>query len=218
MLWAVGDSITYGFYDQTVPNPLVDGYAARVAATLGLPISNTAASGATLLGGPGVGQASILAQMLALVPPNRYDVVLTMLGTNDMIAYGTDASKLASFSAGLRQGLLWLTSKRRVPDHAPAPRFGQPPSSPDGPAVFVGNTLAQSPYQGSASEAARAAYSAQIAADAAYVNGFGRRVVVVDANASFDPTTQAPVDGLHPSSSGHISIAAAYLAAIRSHL
>lgn len=226
MIRAVGDSITYGFYDSVypappnpLPDPLVNGYAAMTAAALGLAIGNTSFPGATMLGISG--SASILAQMLALDPPSRYDIVLTMLGTNDMLLSGTDPTALANFSTGLREGLLWLTSNRRVPEPRTErerwrARTERPAAVPDGCRVFIGNTLAQSPYTGSASDAARALYTAQIEADAAYVNGRAGRVYVVDANAVFDPATQSP-DGLHPSTAGHAAISGAYLAAIRAH-
>jgi lysophospholipase L1-like esterase len=226
MLYAVGDSITFGFYGAgypTFPNPLVDGYAATVAATLGLPIANTAFPGATMLGVGG--SASILQQMLALTPPYRDDLVVTMLGTNDLLVSGTDAAALAAFSAGLRQGLVWLTSGRGrrfplTPYERWLARAGQLPGVVDGCRVFVGNTPRQSVYTPPGSAAAQEAYSAQVAADVAWAQGQGRRVWLVDAEAAYDPATQGadPPTSVHPGPSGHASIAAAYLAAIRAHL
>jgi lysophospholipase L1-like esterase len=223
---AFGTSITYGFYDSVYPappnpppDPLVDGYAARTAAALGVGIVNHGISGATMLGGPGVGQASILDEMLAVGPPSRHDLCVMEAGTNDIIAYGTDPTQLAAFSAGLRQGLLWITSHRRTPEPRTIrdlllARRGQVPTLADGCAVFVGNCPRQSPYSGAASPAAQALYAAQMASDVAAVAATGRRVYLVDIAAAFDPVTQSP-DGIHPSPAGHAAIAAAFLTAMQ---
>lgn len=218
---AFGDSVTRGALASTT----AQGYAALVASARGHALTNYAEGGATMLGGPAEHQTSILAQMLAVAPPSAGEIVVMALGINDIIAYGTDATQLASFAEGLETGLLHLTSKRRIPDPATAWEREQVlrgrtlPSVPDGPRVFVGNTLSQSVYQGSASAAARTAYSDVIAAKVLALQARGRRAYYVDINAAYDPSTQGadPPSNIHPGNDGHADIAAAVLAEIEAH-
>jgi lysophospholipase L1-like esterase len=227
MLWAVGDSITYGFYGAgypTTPNPLTDGYVARTAAALGVPLSNTAVSGATVLGI--AGSASILQQMLNLEAPDRYDLVVTMLGTNDLIQSGTDAAALTAFKNGAVAGLLHLASNRVRPTYRTErdryrARAARPSSVAAPCALFVGNTPKQlggySPPNGSA--AAQALYSAAVADVVATVAAEGVPCYLVDVASVYDPATMGadPPYSIHPTPAGHDAIAAAYLAVIRSH-
>lgn len=222
---AFGTSITYGFYDSVYPyppnpppNPMVNGYAARLATQLQVGIANYAVSGATMNGGPGVGQASILVEMLAVALPARGDICVLEAGTNDVIAYGTDATQLTAFTAGLEQGLLWITGRRRTPRPLTErerilARQGRLRAIPDGCAVFVGNTLKQSPYTGAGSSAAQIAYAAACADAVAAVAAQGRRVYLVDIASVFDPATQSP-DGIHPDGAGHLAIKNAFYSAI----
>jgi lysophospholipase L1-like esterase len=210
---AFGTSITVGFSATGL-----NGYAPLVASQLQVGISNHAISGATMLGGPGVGQASILAEMLATAPPGRGDLCVMEAGTNDVIAYGTDATQVTAFQAGLQQGLLWITGHRRVPRplterERVLARQRKLGAIQGGCSVFVGNTPRQSPYTGAGSSAAQLAY-AQACADAvAAVAAQGRRVYLVDIASVFDPATQSP-DGIHPDDAGHLAIKTAFSTAI----
>jgi hypothetical protein len=216
-VFAFGDSITYGAEATGF-----HGYASIVADALGLPIDNRAIPGAAMVVPP---DDAILGQMLGFTPPSRYEIGVTLLGTNDGNVFGTDAGALADFKAGLQEGLLHLTSRRRVPEPKTdrerlLARQHLLPSVPDGPRVFVGNTPKQIPGHeiGLFSPTVQALYAAAVAEAVAAVAAQNRRVYLVDVASVYDPATMDGSDpsGIHPADSGHAAIAAAFLAAIRS--
>lgn len=216
-MYAFGDSITVG---KEASNYATLGYAGRVAATLGLPLDNRAVSGVAM----NTASTGILAQMLLAAPPPRQDLCVLIAGTNDMGGYGTDATRLAEFTAALQEGLLYLTSRRRSPEPKSAReralvRQGRRLSTvADGCRVYVGNTPKQvtGSYVGLGSPAAQALYAAAVAAAVANVAARGRRVYLVDVASAYDPATQGnqPPSGIHPGDSGHLAIANAFLAAM----
>jgi lysophospholipase L1-like esterase len=214
---AFGDSITYGLYASDVATL---GYAGLLASTLGVGIENVAIAGATLLGTEG--QPSILAQILPHAPPPRYTPCVTIVGTNDAIAYGTDAGRLATFQAGLEEGLLHLTSRRRtrepktVEEIILALKGGAPPSVSESCTVWIGTMTRQSAWFGSSSEAAWAAYVAATTAAVSAVGSRGRDVRLVDTASAYDPDTMGadPPMNIHPNDVGHLALKTAFYTAM----
>jgi lysophospholipase L1-like esterase len=210
-----GDSIALGG-DASAPS--LYGYAA-----LGVPVTNHAVGGALMYNE--IVPPAIRTQMLAVSPPSRYELVVMNCGTNDMGLYGSDATALAAFKAALQEGLLYLTSRRRIPEPKNARerlllRQHRLPSVTDGPRVFVGNTPKQIPgsYVGNGSPTVQALYATAVADTVAAVAAQRRRVYLVDMASAYDPVTMdgSLPSGIHPNDTGHAAIAAAFLAVIRS--
>lgn len=216
-MYAVGDSITYGL---GASDRATTSYVAVLSAALGLGVVNKAVSGTALYGA----SPNISDQILSTPPPARHDIVVTTLGTNDSIIYGTDATALATFASVLEARLLYLTSRvrpaeprderQRVLD---ALRGTRPATRADGCAVWVGTTPYENVghYAGAASPAAVDAYAAAITSAVANVRARGRRVYLVDIHAAYDPATMSDeVGGVHPNDTGHAVFAATFLAAM----
>jgi len=198
-MYAFGDSFTYGLLAS---DPSTTAYVPLLAAKLGVGVVNKGFPGATMAGVP-PSQPSILAQMLGVPPLLRGDVGVTILGVNE-IDYSE--SKQLEFSALLTQGLLWLTSRRRVlePKNEVERRIldrDKLPTVADGGSMFVGNCPTASPYQ------------ARIADAVAAAAGQGRRVYLIDVQAAWDKASHSP-DGIHPDDVGHMQIYGAFYAAM----
>lgn len=217
---AFGDSITFG---AEASNFATTAYVPLIAATLGVGYTNYGIPSATLLGGltPFGPRDSILNEMLGVSPPSKYEPCVMLLGMNDQIDWSTDPAPVVTFQAGLEQGLLWLTSRRRPPEARSARerlllRQGKLPLVDDGATVYVGNCISEPSghYLPNGSPAAQAMYNVAIAAAVTNVAAQGRRVHLVDANAAYNPATMDSGDNVHPNDLGHAAIAAAFLAAM----
>lgn len=99
--FAFGDSITYGTGASSKPMS----YAALLVASLGLPYTNYAVSGA---------QAADQSATAYAAKPNGGDKVSIMVGTNDHWKYGTNAAKKDLFKAFATGIVAWLAAPQRV--------------------------------------------------------------------------------------------------------
>lgn len=217
-MYAFGDSITFG---RDASDEATLGYVPLLAAALGVGFVNRAVPGTGMIS-PG----GILDQMLSVPVPTRYEVCVTIVGVNDMYGAGDNPTHLGLVKAGLRDGLLHLTSRRRVPpptspQEAQLLSQGRLPSRPAGCSVWVGTTLKQSEgyYGGLGSPEIQALYAAAIAEVVASVAAQGRRVYLVDTGSAYDPDTMGSAatapSHIHPSDAGHLVLANTFLAAMQ---
>lgn len=219
---AFGDSITEGYLASNIATL---GYVGLLGTALGVGVLNRGRSGATMNGGPAGNQESILTRIQAIPTPAASNFVVGVFGTNDNLAWGTDAAKILEFKAGLTTGLLHLTGGRRIPDPQTPWEVQQVlqgralPSVPDMARVFVGNCPKASVYIDSGSSAGQIAYSAAIAEVVAAVAAMGRPVYLVDVATAYVPGTMGgdPPNNIHPNDTGHAAIKAAFLSVIEAH-
>ncbi len=119
-----------------------------------------------------------------------YQVIVFLVGFNDMRAYGTDANALLNFDARLRIALEMFQNS--------------------GARVYVGNTMRMMPGAYDlggyhfGSEQASQLYSDLV--DQA-VSDFGGNIVLVDMHTQFDPRAENMDGGIHPNPIGISEIA-----------
>jgi V8-like Glu-specific endopeptidase len=193
-LIGVGDSLTRGF---NASDQATTAWAPLTAAAFDASFTNHAEASATMLGTPDVPLVTpILTQMLSITPPGPETAVVGIVGTNELYYHGLDPAAMASFAAGFRRGLLWVTS--------------------NGCSVWIGTTTRQSVYSGAGSEAARIAYVSLIVSIIDTVASQGRQVYAVDLDGVYDPKTMGsdPPQNVHPGDRGHAAIAVPMIRAI----
>jgi hypothetical protein len=96
---------------------------------------------------------------------------------------------------------------------------GQTNNAPvHGPLFIVGNTLRQVTYTGSGSDAAAGLYNEMIGRVVGQLQSDGLRVRLARASEWYDPISMVSGDGVHPTDTGHLAIANAFLDALSSPL
>lgn len=223
-LQSFGTSISYGFNASNID---ATAFIARLGTALAKPFVRLSYPGATMSGGP-EGQVSILAQMRSIPPPGPASICVMEVGTNDAVAFDKDPLAVdgAVFSADLQQGLLEVTSNRRianpqVPRDALLNRFENYGTVPGGCTVFVGTAPPQSTEYGAAWVSGANArpntllYFRNLTNNAVVaVAARGRRVFLVDLATAFNPITQS-TDGIHPDDAGHLLVSQLFYARMR---
>jgi hypothetical protein len=143
----------------------------------------------------------------------------TCTTTSSGYAPCTNYYRLPGLAAGVHTVLLTETSGALYYEWAsivPATLIANPPN------VYVGNCIrepaagyAQNPPDDNGSDAAVVEFNAIIAADVALLRGDGLyNVVYVDVSDAYNPATEQAGDNIHPGTTGHAAIAAAFYAAI----
>lgn len=80
----------------------------------------------------------------------------------------------------------------------------------EGPNVFLGTIPRQSPWTGAGTDALHAAYNAQLRSAINTARSAGLRVAAAPVGEYYNPGTEQDVDGVHPTNTGHTTIAEAF--------
>jgi lysophospholipase L1-like esterase len=213
---AFGDSITEG----AGATDLAHAYAYLMAARMGLMLVNHGLSGGMM--------EHTLPRALGIAVPPKYDLIVLLVGYNDVRFYGANVPQMTTvFGPQLQQALEYLASHRTTPEARTARerlllRRGLLQSVPDSARILVGNCLRmnatgytlQGPNYAHGSDAIVDAYNVEIAKRVLMVQRPGCRVTLVDVHALYDPDTMASADNIHPNDAGHAVLANAFIGAL----
>lgn len=80
----------------------------------------------------------------------------------------------------------------------------------EGPNVFAGSIPRQSPWTGAGTDALQASYNLQLRSAINTARSAGLRVAWAPVGEYYNPATEQDVDGVHPTNTGHTTIAGAF--------